>query len=138
MKRVGMWIAVAVAAILVLVLVALVAVPFFVDTPRIQALIANTATQALGRPVKFAGVSVSVLPRPAVVLRDLEVAEDPAFGQTPFLKLERAEVRLRFWPLLLLRVELGDFILKEPVISLVQSPDGRWNVASLGTGADAR
>jgi uncharacterized protein involved in outer membrane biogenesis len=138
MKRVGTWIAVAVAAILVLVLVVLVAVPFLVDTPRIQALIANTATQALGRPVKFAGVSVSVLPRPAVVLRDLEVAEDPAFGKTPFLKLERAEVRLRFWPLLLLRVELGDFILKEPVISLVQSPDGRWNVATLGAGTDGR
>ncbi|MGH7309166.1 MAG: AsmA family protein [Candidatus Rokuibacteriota bacterium] len=138
MRRVGTWIAVAVAAILVLALVALVAVPFLVDTPRIQALIANTASQALGRPVKFAGLSVSVLPRPAVVLRDLEVAEDPAFGETPFLKLERAEVRLRLWPLLLLRVELGDFVLKEPVISLVQAPDGRWNIASLGTGADGR
>jgi AsmA protein len=138
MKRIGTWIAVAVAAIVVLVLVALVAVPFLVDTPRIQALIANTASQALGRPVKFAGVSVSVFPRPAVVLRDLEVAEDPAFGTAPFLKLERAEVRLRFWPLLLLRVELGDFVLKEPVISLVQASDGRWNIASLGAGADGR
>jgi len=136
MKRVWTWIAVAVAAILVLVLVALVVVPFLVDTPRIQALIANTASQALGRPVKFAAVSVSVLPRPAVILKDLEVAEDPAFGKTPFLKLERAEVRLRFWPLLLLRVELGDFVLKEPVISLVQAPDGRWNVATLGAAGD--
>jgi hypothetical protein len=138
MRRVGTWIAIAVAAILVLVLVALIAVPFLVDTPRIQTLIASTATQALGRPVKFAAVTVSVLPRPAVVLKDLEVAEDPAFGKTPFLKLEQAEVRLRFWPLLLFRVELGDFVLKEPVISVVQSPDGRWNVATLGQGGDAK
>ncbi|MGH7313763.1 MAG: AsmA family protein, partial [Candidatus Rokuibacteriota bacterium] len=136
MKPVWKWIAVAVAAIFVLVLAALLAVPFLVDTPRIQALIANTATQALGRPVRFSSVSVSVLPRPAVVLKDLEVAEDPAFGKAPFLKLERAEVRLRFWPLLLFRVELGDFVLKEPVISLVQAPDGRWNVATLGGAAD--
>ncbi len=138
MRRAGTWIAIAVAAVLVLVLAALIVVPFLVDTPRIQTLIATTATQALGRPVKFAAVSVSVLPRPAVVLKDLEVAEDPAFGKTPFLKLEQAVVRLRFWPLLLLRVELGDFVLKEPVISVVQAPDGRWNVATLGQGADAR
>jgi hypothetical protein len=138
MRRVGTWIAIAVVAVLVVALIALIAVPFLVDTPRIQSLIATTATQALGRPVKFAGVSISVLPRPAVVLKDLEVAEDPAFGKTPFLKLEQAQVRLRFWPLLLFRVELGDFVLKEPVISVVQAADGRWNVATLGPGADGR
>ncbi|HET9491479.1 MAG TPA: AsmA-like C-terminal region-containing protein [Methylomirabilota bacterium] len=137
MRRVWTWIAVALAAILVLVLAAVIAVPFLVDTPRIQSLIANTASQALGRPVRFSSVSVSVIPRPAVVLRDLEVAEDPKFGKTPFLKLERAEVRLRFWPLLRLRVELGDFVLKEPVISLVQAADGTWNVATLGGPAEA-
>jgi uncharacterized protein involved in outer membrane biogenesis len=127
-----------VAVVLVLALAVLAAVPFLADTPRIQALIATTATQALGRPVKFASLSVAVLPRPAVVLNDLEVAEDPAFGTTPFLRLQRAQVRLRLWPLFLFRVELGDFVLNEPVISLVQAADGRWNIASLGQSADGR
>jgi len=47
-------------------------------------------------------------------------------------------VRLRLWPLLSLRVELGDFILKRPMISLVQAPDGRWNFTTLGVHSEPR
>jgi hypothetical protein len=132
------WIAVTVAVLVILAVAALAAIPWLVDTPRIQTLIATSASQALGRPVRFASVSVSVVPLPAVVLRNLEVAEDPAFGPTPFLRLNEAQVRLRLWPLLLFRVELGDFVLKEPTISLIQAADGRWNFASLGAGAEPR
>jgi AsmA family/AsmA-like C-terminal region len=135
-RRVGLWVAVGVGVVVVLAIAALLAVPFLVDTPRVQGLIASTASQALGRPVKFSAVSVSVLPLPAVVLRNLEVAEDPAFGTEPFLKLNRAEIRLRLWPLLLFRVELGDFVLKQPVITLIQNAEGRWNFASLGAGGE--
>ena len=137
MKRVGVWVAFAMAAVIVLAIAALVAVPFLVDTPRIQALIASSASNALGRPVKFSAVSISVLPLPSVVLQNLEMAEDPAFGTAPFLRLDRAEVRLRLWPLLLLRVELGDFVLKQPAIALIQHADGRWNVSSLGPTGEA-
>ncbi|MGH7388573.1 MAG: AsmA-like C-terminal region-containing protein [Candidatus Rokuibacteriota bacterium] len=132
MSRVVRIVLIAVAAVVVLVVVALAAVPYLVDTPRIQALIASTAAQTLGRPVKFSSVAVSVLPLPAVVLKDLEVAEDPAFGKGAFLALREMRVRLKLWPLLLLKVELGDFVLEKPAISLVQAADGRWNVATLG------
>ncbi len=132
MSRLVRVLLVVVAALILLVVVALAAVPYLVDMPRVQALVASTATQALGRPVKFASVSVSVLPLPAVVLRDLEVTEDPAFGTGAFLKLREMKVRLKLWPLLSMRIELGDFILGKPTISLVQASDGRWNVATLG------
>ena len=138
MRRALKWVAVTVAVLVILTMAALAALPFLVDTPRIQTLIATSASQALGRPVRFASVAISVFPLPAVVLKNLEVAEDPAFGPTPFLRLNEAQVRLRLWPLLLFRVELGDFLLKEPTISLIQSADGRWNVASLGAGAEPR
>lgn len=132
MKRLARWVLVAAAALAVLAVVAAVALPYVVDTPRIQSYIATAATQALGRPVRFASVSVSLFPLPAVVLDDLEVAEDPAFGKNPFVLVDRAVVRLKLWPLLRLRVELGDFILKEPGVSLVRLADGRWNIATLG------
>jgi uncharacterized protein involved in outer membrane biogenesis len=132
------WLIIVAAAIVGLVVAGLALLPSLVDTPRIQALIAGQASQALGRPVKFASVRVSVLPLPSVVLDDLEVAEDPAFGGGAFLRLDEAVVRLRLWPLLLFRVELGDFILKRPLVSLVQAPDGRWNFASLGAAAGER
>lgn len=129
--------AIVVAVVVVLVVAALAAVPYLVDTPRIQALIASTATQTLGRPVKFASMSLSVLPLPAVVLKDLEVAEDPTFGKGAFVKLHEMKVRLKLWPLLLMRVELGDFVLEKPTISLVQAADGRWNFATLGQSPEA-
>ncbi len=138
MRRLRTWLLIVAGVVVVLVVVALIAVPRVVDTPRIQALIATTVSQSLGRPVKFSEVSVSILPLPSVVLKDLEVAEDPAFGQGPFLRLNEAVVRLRLWPLLSLRVELGDFILKRPMISLVQAPDGRWNFTTLGVHTEPR
>src|SRR2546425_4482904 len=138
MRRVRTWLLIVVGVVVVLFVVALIAVPRVVDTPRIQALIATTVSQSLGRPVKFSEVSVSILPLPSVVLKDLEVAEDPAFGRGPFLRLNEAVVRLRLWPLLSLRVELGDFILKRPMISLLQAPDGRWNFTTLGVHTEPR
>jgi uncharacterized protein involved in outer membrane biogenesis len=124
------------AAIVVLTIAAIVALPRLVDTPRVQALIASSASQALGRPVKFQSVSVSVLPYPAARLHTLEIAEDPAFGGGPFLKLDAADLRLKLWPLLRGHVEFATLVLKEPTIELIQVPDGRWNFGSLGTARE--
>lgn len=126
------WLLVGVAAIVVLAIAALVAVPYLVDLPRVQALIATNASQALGRPVKFSGMKISALPLPSVELQNLEIAEDPQFGKEPFVRLQTGTIRLKLWPLLRGRVELGDITLKKPVISLVQAADGRLNVGSLG------
>jgi hypothetical protein len=133
-SRIAKWLLIGLGAVVVVAIAGLVAVPWLVDTPRVQALIGQTITQSLGRPAKFSSVAVRVLPRPAVVVKDLEVADDPAFGPAPFLKLGEAEVRLRVLPLLTLHVQFGDFVLAKPTISLVQAKDGRWNYATLGGG----
>lgn len=126
------WLLGIVAALVVLAVAALVALPYLVDLPRVQALIATNASQALGRPVKFASMRISALPLPAVELRGLEIAEDPQFGNESFVRLETGTIRLKLWPLLQGRVELGAITLKKPVITLVQAPDGRLNIATLG------
>ena len=126
------WILVGIAVIVVLAIAALLAVPYLVDLPRVQALIAANASQALGRPVKFASMRIAALPLPSVELHSLEIAEDPQFGKEPFVRLETGTIRLKLWPLLRGRVELGNITLTRPVISVVQAPDGRLNLASLG------
>src|SRR5207245_44549 len=95
----------------VLALVALVAVPFAVDTPRMQTLIASGASQALGRPVKFASISAAVFPWPAVELYALEIGEDPHFGTAPFVKLDTGRLTLRVRPLLRGRIAFGALTL---------------------------
>ena len=132
------WALIAVAVVVALVVVAVLAVPYLVDMPRVQAAIAGQVSTALGRPVKFSGLSVRVLPLPSVVLRDLEIGEDPAFGTDPFLRLDSGALRLKVGPLLRGRVEFGELVLRKPVIAVIQNPDGRLNVATLGAAAEAK
>jgi AsmA-like protein len=132
-RRLALWLFAAVAALAVLAIAAALALPYVVDTPRVQALIASSASHALGRPVTFATVSVRLLPLPAVELHDLQIAEDPRFGPGPFVKLDRGVVRLRIQALLAGRVEFGDIVLKKPLITVVKDAAGRWNFATLGS-----
>lgn len=138
MTRPVKWLLGVVAALVLLVVAALAVVPLLVDTPRVQALIASQASAAVGRPVKFQSMSISVLPLPAVALHGLEIAEDPHFGTEPFVRLDTGKVRLKLGPLFSGRVELGDIILKKPSITIIQGADGRLNIATLGGTAEAK
>jgi len=133
-KRALRWTVGVLVAVAVLALAALVAIPFLVDTPRMQTLIASGASQALGRPVRFASISVAVFPWPAVELYALEIGEDPQFGTAPFLKLDTGRLALRVRPLLAGRVEFGALTLTRPGITIIRNPDGQLNIASLGAG----
>ena len=114
MKRALKWLVGIAAAVVLLAIVAAIALPYLVDNTRVQALIASNASQAVGRPVKFTSLSIALFPLPAVELHKLEIAEDPQFGAAPFLTLER------------------------PLIAIIQSADGRLNVASLGPTGEPR
>jgi uncharacterized protein involved in outer membrane biogenesis len=120
------------AVLATLLTAAVLILPYLLDLPRVQALAAAHASQALGRPVRFAAVSVRLLPRPRVELRGLEVAEDPRFGAAPFVTLERGFLPLRVRPLLGGRLEFGELRLEHPLIRLVEGADGALNIASLG------
>jgi hypothetical protein len=124
------WVSLAVAGLLALALLGLAAVPWLLDTPRIQAYIAHAAGQVLGRPVHFAAVSVSAFPLPAVRIRGLSVAEDPRFGTGAFITVADGRVGIKLRPLLVGRVELGDVALDGVRLSLVEA-GGQWN-ATLG------
>jgi AsmA protein len=129
------WALVGLAVVVVLVLGALLALPLLLDTPAVQTYAAQAASHALGRPVKFQGLSISALPLPTVKLRGLQVAEDPSFGPGPFITVTEGRMRIRIRPLLQGRVELADLTLEEPRIHVVEDAAGRLNVATLGGGA---
>ena len=74
------WLLIGVGLLAGLAVAAIVALPWLLDTPAVQAQVAQAVSHALGRPVRFASLSVSALPVPTVRLKDLRVAEDPAFG----------------------------------------------------------
>src|SRR5712664_734729 len=129
------WLLISLIALGVLLVGALLAVPLLLDSPAMQAYVQQQASHALGRPVKFGGLSIAALPLPSVRLRQLQVAEDPAFGPGPFVTVSEGRMRIRIRPLLQGRVELADLTLEEPRIHVVEDAAGRLNVATLGGGA---
>jgi hypothetical protein len=138
LKRALKWLVGIGAIVVLLLVVAAIALPRLVDTPRVQAMIASSAAQAIGRPVKFESLSVGLFPLPSIELHKLEVAEDPQFGTAPFLALETGRIYLKLRPLLSGRVEFGDITLERPRIALIRSADGRLNVASLAPPSESR
>jgi uncharacterized protein involved in outer membrane biogenesis len=124
------WLLIGVAVLLVLVVGTLALLPQLLDTPTMQGYIAQTASHAVGRPVKFSSVSVSLLPLPHVNLKGLEIADDPRFGTTPLLRVGEVRVGVRVKPLLSLRIEVGSVTLQDAQVELVER-GGRWNFAAL-------
>lgn len=128
------WSLIVVAVVVLLAVGTLALLPRLLDTAAFRAHVTQAAGQVVGRPVKFASLSVSLLPLPNVTLRDLEVADDPRFGTTPVLRVGEVEVRVRLRPLLSLRIELASITLDKAHVELVEE-GGRWNVATLAGAA---
>src|SRR5574341_1338299 len=124
-----------VSLVVLVVFLALVAgtlalLPRLLDTPAFHAYVSQAAGQVVGRPVKFASLSVSLLPLPNVKLRGLEIADDPRFGKSPVLQVGEVRIGVRLKPLLSLRIELASIALDKARVELVED-GGRWNVATL-------
>jgi AsmA protein len=80
-------------------------------------------------PVMRGPVEVSLFPSGTVSLVDVALGE--AGGRTPPLAADRLVAHLRFLPLLLGRIEIGDIALDHPRIALDIDADGRSNWSPL-------
>src|SRR5262245_6249778 len=125
------WLVIGALVAIALMVAAIVAIPRLLATSTAQAYVAQLAARAMGRPLTYASLSVSALPRPAARLKELTVGEDPAFGPGPFLTAREGRIGLRLRPLLAGRVEPVDVTLDGLRVDLIEDARGRLNVASL-------
>jgi AsmA protein len=79
-------------------------------------------------PVLRGDVLVSLFPSGTVVFDQVALGDNPT-GE-PAMTVEQLVVRLRFFPLLIGRVEIADISLVRPTITISFSPDGRSNWSS--------
>ncbi len=80
-------------------------------------------------PVLRGPVTLSIFPTGVVTFSDVVLGDEG--GQSPPLAAERLIAHLRFFPLLLGRVEIADIALDRPHISLQIDADGRSNWSPL-------
>ena len=100
-----------VVLVVVLAILLLTFIPPLVNVTRFQLRIARNISAAIGRPVHFDRVSLTVMPMPGLTLENFEVDEDPPFGSEPILRAGEVRATLRLSSIWRRRVEFSSIAL---------------------------
>lgn len=129
MRRALLVLGIVVAALVILVL----AVDLFFDANAFRPQVQSQLSDALGRPVTIADLSLSIW-NGGVVAGKVSIGEDPAFGREPFLQARELVVGVDLLPLIFSRsVHVNSLTIVEPKVMLLSNAAGKWNFSSLGT-----
>jgi hypothetical protein len=126
-KRGRLWLALA----MLVVVLAVLFVPPLVSLSSYKNRIVQLMSASLGRPVRLSSVELRLLPRPGLVLTDLTVDEDPAYGAEPVLHANTVTASFRLLALWRGRLEISRISVDEASLNLVRTDQGRWNLDSL-------
>lgn len=121
--------------VVALILVVLLVLPFVINVNSFRPKLEATATDAVGRQVKVGNLSLSILGG-SVTADNISIAEDPAFGSTPFVTAKSLKVGVELMPLIMSKeLRVTDITLEQPQITLLKTANGKWNFSSLGGNA---
>src|ERR1039458_2766093 len=121
-----------------LAVLAVLFVPPLVSLSRYKSKVTQLMSTSLGRPVRLSSVELHLLPRPALLLTDLTVEEDPAYGAEPVLHASTVTASIRLLSLWRGRLELDTISVDDASLNLVRSAPGHWNLDSLLRTATAQ
>jgi hypothetical protein len=125
----GLIITVAVVGIL---LVLLVVVPYLIDVDNYRPTIESALRSSIGRQVQIGHLRFSLATR-ALTAEEISISDDEAFSRSLFLQAKSLEVGVEALPLLFSReLHINSLTLKEPQLTLLRLPSGKWNFSSLG------
>jgi len=128
--------AIAVAILIVVALAALYLAPRFYDFDRYRPLVAEWASDVLGRPVTIAGkMSLELLPSPHIALSDVHVANPPGAPVPELARIREVSAAVSFWPLLRGRIEVTSARLVEPVLVLDRPLEDFQHLSAGGVAA---
>ncbi|KAA6464874.1 AsmA family protein [Acidobacteria bacterium AB60] len=127
--RTGVKVLVAVVGV---ILVVLILVPFLVNGETFRPTLENRLTAALGRKVTLGHLSFSLFSG-SLVASDIAIADDPAFGDSPFIQAKELKVGVELQPLIFNKeLRITSLLIDTPSIRLVQNQAGKWNFSSIG------
>src|ERR1700686_5694551 len=84
---------------LAILLVILIALPLLINVNSFRPKIESELTSALGRQVTVGNLSLSILSS-SVVGENIAIADDPAFGKSPFITAKSVKVGVKLIPLI--------------------------------------
>ncbi|HEY3926906.1 MAG TPA: AsmA family protein [Candidatus Koribacter sp.] len=120
------------AAAVVLALITLAVLPHFINANSFKPRVQDQLTKALGRPVTIGDLSASIFSG-GVTASGITIADDPSFGEQPFIQAKSLKIGLDMSALIFSRkLKIHSLTLEDPQVHLLQDQAGHWNFASLG------
>ncbi len=119
---------------IVFVLLALISLslPFLLDLNRYRDQYLPILEQVLHRKIEVEDVQMMLFPKLGAQLRNVVIADDPAFSSTPFLTVPSVRVAVQWRPLLQRRIQVESVLIEGPVVQVIRSKNGDLNTATIG------
>ena len=118
--------------VLAFFLLLIIALPFLLDLNRYRDQYLPLLERTLQRKVELGDVRLSLVPSLGLHVKEIHVADDPAFSKDPFLVVPSAEVIIAWKPLLKRRIQVEKVLIHDPHIHLIRSQEGSLNMDSIG------
>jgi AsmA protein len=132
MKKRWLRIAGIVVAVFVVLLIAL---PLLINVNSFRPKIESEASAALGRQVTIGNLGLSILSG-SVRADNIVIADDPAFGKSPFVTAKSLKVGVELMPLIFSKqLNVTGVTVDAPQITLLKAANGRWNFSTIGGAA---
>jgi len=131
MKALRIVLAILTGAVVLLIIVAVIAVQSF-DLNDYKDEITAYVQERTGRTLTIdENIEFSLFPWFAVETGNVSLTDDPDFGDRSFVTVDSLSARVRVWPLLKRRIEIGRIVLDGVNLNFGMDNEGRGNWSSL-------
>lgn len=132
MKNIVKIMGILVGLVVVVIIAAAIALPVFVDPNDFKQEITDAVKDATGRDLIIQDdIGLSVFPWLGVELGAVQLSNAKDFGDKPFVKVNKADVKIKLLPLLRKEVEMETIKLQGLELQLMKNKNGRTNWADL-------
>ncbi|MGC1966490.1 MAG: AsmA family protein [Candidatus Acidiferrales bacterium] len=127
-----------IGGIIVLLFLIILALPLFINVNQFKPTLETKLGVALGRKVGIGDIGLSIISG-SVTVKDVSVADDPAYSNGAFLTAKSLDVGVAMLPLIFSRqLKVSSFTIEEPEITLLRNANGTWNYSTLGAAGQAK
>lgn len=124
-------------ALLTLIIVLAIAIPLFVDPNDYRDEIGAMVKKETGRNLDIAGeIQLSLFPWIGIKLGEMSLSNATGFGERPFARVEKVEVKIKLLPLLRQQLEMDTIVLRGMKLNLAKNSQGTPNWSDLIKPAD--
>jgi AsmA protein len=121
-----------IGGIIVLLFLIILALPLFINVNQFKPTLETKMSAAMGRKVGIGDIRLSIISG-SVTVKDVSVADDPAFSSSPFLTAKSLDVGVAMLSLIFSReLNVSSFTIQDPEITLLHNANGTWNYSTLG------